>query len=150
MANNAPSIRAHHDPSPTHFTLTAAELDAVENCAKNPAREYLLFCVGLFLPTLANFLSDLHKTPFEVTPTLVVNGLICICSFLVALFLILSWWRARQQMKSVLDRIKAKPLTEMIVSAVPSTSLVTSPAIIALPSAEPANTGTAIGASANR
>jgi hypothetical protein len=129
MSNTPPSIRAHHDPSPTHFTLTLAELEGLENCARNPAREYLLFCAGLFLPTLANFLTDLRKTPLEVSPTLVLNGMVSVCSLLMGIFLAFSWWRARGQMKSVLQRIKGKPLTEMIISNVPSTNFVSLPPI---------------------
>lgn len=127
MAKSQPSIQAHHDPSPTHFTLTIAELEAIETCARNPAREYLLFCLGLFLPTLANFLADLNKTPLAVTPTLLLNGMVSVCTALVGVFMALTWWRSRGQLQKALSRLRDKPITTLVVTSAPTTEFVTTP-----------------------
>ena len=118
MARQLPSIVAHHDPSPTYFTLTGDELGGLENCARNPAREYALFCLGLFLPTAANLASDLLKKPFEVTPTLFLNAVVSVCTLIIGGFQAINWWRTRGEFRAVTKRLREKPLINLAITSI--------------------------------
>ncbi len=127
MAKPLTSIVAHHDPSPTYFTLTGDELGSLENCARNPAREYALFCLGLFLPTLANLGPDLLKKPFEVTPTLFLNAVVAVCTLLIGAFQAINWWRTRVAFRGVMKRLREKPLMNLSITSVQTPQAINPP-----------------------
>ena len=120
-----PSIVAHHDPAPTYYTLTESELDNVGKCGRNAAKENTLFCIGLFLPTLANCIPDLMKAQFVVTVPLFLNSVIATCTLLMGLFQARNWWQTRNDFKNSIKALREKPLMNLVINPLQAGNVVT-------------------------
>lgn len=115
MNNPEKTANIHHE-EPDYYSLTESELDQIKEKARIPERENTYLLIGLFIPSLVNFITEFKGVNTEITWVLNLNLIIVIITFLLMLFQLRGWVAKASGYKSFLTKMKAKPKIEMRMS----------------------------------
>ena len=109
------TILTHHEDQ-VYYSIARAEFDQLKEKARTPEKENCLFLLGLFIPSLINFLSTKPDDTKPVPLITIVNIILMIVTFIFFVFQSIRWYSKKSKYDDFINELESRPKVEMQIS----------------------------------